>query len=691
MRVFHLHALVAAAALLLSTPLYAQQDEVVVVSATRFADDARRLPASVTVLSAEDIANSAARTLPDLLSEQIGISLKDFYGNNAAFTSIDLRGFGVTGGQNTLILLDGRRITDIDLSSVQWSSVPLSLIERIEILRGTGAVLYGDGASAGVINIVTRSPLKPGVHAQMHGRAGSYNTREGQFTGGVATETFGFNASVYGFSSDGYRTNNRNEQVNYSANMRWGSADSSVDLRLGKDRQDLRLPGARRIQPSLGLDEYATDRRGAQTPLDYASRDGARAGLTLAHRLGETELTLGIDYRDKDQRSYFDQGGFPIYRADALNVTSLTPRARVPFQIGTTSHRLTIGVDTYRWRYDRRSANLPENVARPINLVRVAQDSTAIYLQDAVQLNSATGLALGWRQERRKIVGTDAVDAAAPGFFFNTAATQAAAIQRQNAWEMGLKHALDAHWSGFARAVRSLRFVNVDEIYENDAFFNAQFQILRPQHAITREIGTEWRRGKLNLRAALFRTDVTDEIHLDPFTTGVGNSNLPPSRRQGVEIGASWRPTPELGLTAGYAYTDARFRQGVLPGNVFAIGTNLEIAGRRVPLVPEHKLNLGFAWDVAAKTRLSGTLGYVSSQFMDNDEPNTLGTKIPAYSVVDLKAARDFGFARIGLAVNNLLNEKYYNYAVRSAFTPDRYAVYPLPGRTLGLTAEIKL
>lgn len=687
----HFATAVCVAAILFSAPLRSQQEEVLTVTATRFPDDARRLPANVTILSAEDIARSAARTVPDILAEQVGITLKDFYGNNAALTSIDMRGFGVTGGQNTLILLDGRRISDIDLSSVQWSSVPLSSIERIEILRGTGSVLYGDGASAGVVNIVTRSPLRPGVHAEMYGRAGSHNTLESQFTGSVASERFGFNASVYGFSSDGYRANNRNEQTNYSANMRWAGASSTVDLRLGTDRQDLRLPGARRIQPSIGLDEYATDRRGAQTPLDYASRDGARAGLTLGHRIGEADLTLGLDYRDKDQRSFFDQTGFPVYRADELKVTSITPRARIPFQLGSSAHRLTIGMDLHRWRYDRRSTNLPSNVAQPINRVHVAQDNSALYLQDAIRLTNATGLTIGWRGERMKVSANDAADPAAPGFFFNTAAPPASASQRQNAWEIGLKHAFAADWSGFARASRSYRFVNVDEIYENDLFFNAQFQILRPQHSVTNEIGAEWRHGLLNARAAFFRSNVTDEIHLDPFTTGVGNTNLPPSRRQGLELNGSWQPLQVLRFTAGYAYTDARFREGVLPGNLFAIGTNLDITGKKVPLVPEHKLNAGFAWDVAAKTRLSGSLAYVSSQFIDNDEPNTLGRKIPAYSVVDLKATRDLGRVRIGLAVNNLFDEKYFNYAVRSAFTPDRYAVYPLPGRTIGLSAEIKL
>jgi iron complex outermembrane receptor protein len=247
------------------------------------------------------------------------------------------------------------------------------------------------------------------------------------------------------------------------------------------------------------------------------------------------------------------------------------------------------------------------------------------------------------------------------------------------------------NWSGFARAARSYRLVNVDEIYENDAFFNAQFQILRPQHAITQEIGAEWRDGPVRVRAALFHSSVTDEIHLDPFTTGVGNTNLPPSRRQGLELNGTWQSTAALLFTAGYAFTDARFVRGVLPGSAFAIGTNLDIGGRKVPLVPENKLNLGFAWDAAPKTRVSGSLAFLSSQYMDNDEPNTLGTKIPAYTLVDIKATRDFGGVRVAFAVNNLFDEKYYNYAVRSAFTADRYAVYPLPGRTFSLSAEFKL
>ncbi len=473
--------------------------------------------------------------------------------------------------------------------------------------------------------------------------------------------------------------------------MRWAGASSTLDLRLGVDRQDVRLPGARRIQPSIRLDEYTTDPRGAQTPLDYASRDGGRAGLTLAHRIGETELSVGMDYRDKDQRSFFDQGGFPTYRADALKVVSLTPRGRIPFQLAGTLHRLTVGVDSHQWRYDSRRTTSPDNVARPVNRVRASQDNSAFYVQDAIQVTPATNLAIGWRAERVRFSATDALDTTAPGFAFNTAAPAAVAVQKQDAWELGLRHAVSMNWTGFARAARSYRLVNVDEIYENDRFFNAQFQVLRPQRAVTREMGAEWRGGPASARAALFQADVTDEIHLDPFTTGVGNTNLPPSRRRGLELNGTWQSTAALRFTVGYAFTDARFVEGVLQGSATAIGTNLAIGGKKVPLVPENKLNFGFSYDAAPKTRVSGSLGYVSSQFMDNDEPNSLGTRIPAYTLVDFKVTREFGGTRVAFAVNNLFDEKYFNYAVRSAFTADRFAVYPLPGRTFSLSAEFRL
>lgn len=131
--------------------------------------------------------------------------------------------------------------------------------------------------------------------------------------------------------------------------------------------------------------------------------------------------------------------------------------------------------------------------------------------------------------------------------------------------------------------------------------------------------------------------------------------------------------------------------EGQLPGSLFAIGTNLPLAGKSVPLVPRHKLNATLAWDIAPRTRLAATLTALSRQIVDNDEPNTLDHRIPAFAVLDLKLGQEQRWGRVSLTLNNALNQHYYTYAVRSAFTADRYAVYPLPGRTLGLIAELRM
>jgi iron complex outermembrane receptor protein len=667
------------------------QDASVVITAPRFPEEIRRLPASVTVITEEDIRKSAARTLPELISSEAGFTTKDFYGNNAAYTSIDLRGFGVTGPQNTLILLDGRRLNDFDLSGVQWPAIPLASIERVEIVRGAGGVLYGDGATAGIVNIVTRSPLTPGKGLEVLGRVASHDTLEGQAYAAYGSARFGVNGSVHGYESDGYRANNRNEQQNNTLNLRWAVGQGSLDLRFGSDSQDIRLPGGRFVQPSIGLDEYATDRRGAATPLDYASRDGTRARVSFLQRFGDAELSVGVDARDKDQRSYFDQGGFPTYREDDLELRSLTPKIKIPVK----NHTLVAGVDLHQWRYRSARTDRPENAGRPTNRVSVDQDTTGLYLLDTIQLTAATIATAGWRTERAKYAGDDVVDPGAPPCSspFTTCAAATPVHEKQNeyAWELGLRHAFSAQWSGFARAGRAFRFVNAEESYESDIFFSPQFQILRPQHSRTHESGAEWRSGGHALRATLFRIDVFDEIHLDPFTTGVGNTNLPPSRRQGLELDGRTDLGKTLKFVIAYAYTDAKFLEGTLQGSPFAIGTNMPIGGNTVPLVPRHKLNLGVAWDLAARTRLSGALTGVSEQVLDNDEPNTLGHRIPAYYVVDVKLAQGFRWGRVAATVNNLFGEKYYDYAVRSAFTPDRYSVYPLPERTFSLSLEVRL
>ena len=148
-----------------------------VVTATRDAEEIRKVPANVTVITQEGIEQSNAQNVVDLLKDQVDVVVRDFYGNGKT-ASVDIRGFGETGTLNVLVLVDGRRVNDIDLSGVDWTQIPMDQIERIEIVRGSGSVLYGDNATGGVINIITKRPEKP-FSVQAEGVAGSYGYYKG--------------------------------------------------------------------------------------------------------------------------------------------------------------------------------------------------------------------------------------------------------------------------------------------------------------------------------------------------------------------------------------------------------------------------------------------------------------------------------------------------------------------------------
>ena len=137
-------------------PVHSQNEDAVVVTATRFAERLREAPIGVRIITAADIAASAATTLPELLSKFGGLHVRDNSGSPDK--QIDLRGFGITSDQNTLVLVDGVRINQNDISATRLSSIPLQAIERIEILPSGCAVPYGAGATGGTVHIITQGP-----------------------------------------------------------------------------------------------------------------------------------------------------------------------------------------------------------------------------------------------------------------------------------------------------------------------------------------------------------------------------------------------------------------------------------------------------------------------------------------------------------------------------------------------------
>src|ERR1019366_336411 len=294
--------------------------------------------ASATVITSEDIARAPAQTVQEIIAQTPGVQLTSFYGGvNGAGTTVDMRGFGAFASSNTLVLINGRRFNDLDLQGVDLSTIPRDSIERIEITRGnSGAVLYGDNAVGGVINIVTKTGAGgPPVAIRAEGGVGSFNQRMAAVS--TAVNSGPWSASFYGnaIKSDGYRVNNALDQRNGIGSINYNTADLTAFLTLSGDDQNLRLPGGRLVQPSIGLNELVTDRRGTGTPFDYGNKQGANATAGFTKTLWNgAELIVDGGVRDKKQQAGFF-GNVPLQDFNAsyvdtrLQTWSLTPRLSI--------------------------------------------------------------------------------------------------------------------------------------------------------------------------------------------------------------------------------------------------------------------------------------------------------------------------------------------------------------------------
>lgn len=662
------------------------------VTAPRLGAPAEDIPASVSVITAEEIAANPATTLPDLLARQTGIVVRDSSGSPDR--SIDLRGFGVGGTQNTLILLNGQRISEVELQTAAFSSIPLGSIERIEVLRGTGAVLYGSGATAGVVNIITRPPQPNETAGALGGFVGSYATRGLNLNARTGSARVGLAIDANRYQSDNYRRNNRVEQENVQGEVRAFLDRGFVAFKFGRDAQDLRLPGERNARQLTGEGICSTGgapdggRRGTCRPNDYATRDGHRASLSAAHDLGggaRAEADFG--YRDVARTSSlrdYSNSGFDTYTDTKVTALSFTPRVRMPWRLGRVANETTVGADWYDWDVKQRRASNQAALASPAADVLSTQRNGGLYVQNVSRFATDTTLSIGLRQERYSATARDTV---------NSASYASGEMTRKPiAWEIGVRQGITAGTSVFGRIGESFRYATVDEVYSQfgGPSFDSRVTLLEPQTSRDHEVGVEYRSMAHRLRASAFLYDLDNEIAY--FAPTFSNVNLPPTRRQGFEIDGATTLARTVTLQAGFAAVRATFRDGVFNGN--------DVRGNTVPLVPRWSANAGIRWRVVPSVDLIANVRHVDKQRYDNDQANAFRELMPAYTLVDLRAAWRVARLTLGLGVDNLFDKDYYAYGICAqnfstgrcevAATANPFNGYPQRGRTFVASAEYR-
>jgi len=646
----------------------------ILVTATRI--DVGMPGTSVTIIDKESIKNSALDDLSVILGQEAGIQTRDFFGDlNGTRATIDIRGFGSVGTQNSLILIDGRRLNDIDLANVDLGKIPIENIERIEIIRGNaGAVLYGDGAVGGVINFVTKAETEKPTEANLEISYGSERRKEIKFStskriGGYSSRLF-LN-SIY---SDGFRDNNNYIQRNFAGEVKKSGNQGNIFIKLGLDDSSLGLPGGREVNRPAGIDLLSTDPTGAATQFDIALQNGIDLTIGGTYQLDDnTELILDVGMKRKDQ----DSTNNGTSRVDTdLTTYSFTPRANSKYSIGPLAATSNFGLDYYYANYnsDRKEGS---SAVVPDDRYNAFQQSIAPYAQNTWALTPKTNLGFGLRLQHVNTVAGHTKRA-------GTSTPQKESLNDQEiqwAANLGLNHKITNFWNVFYRLGRSMRIPTIDERIGSDVE-DTNFK-LNTQTSNDAEIGFEYTSKNLSLHSSAWSMYIENEIAFNSQAIAFGtNVNYDPTRRYGFENNAVYKVSDQLKINGNLNFIHAEFREGPFEGN-------------NIPLVSPWTASSGLLWDVfGEKLTLSATLNWWDRKYLENDERNIF-EKIPSATVADLKVggqlnSKNYGHAIWSAKVNNVFDESYYNYGVASATAVNKFNAFPLPGRTFLLTAGWK-
>ncbi len=602
-------------------------------------------PASVTILTAEDLRKYGYRTLGEALA-----SVRGFYTSyDRSYHSVGVRGFSLPGdyASRFLIMVNGHNMADHIFDSMLWFGVDfpieMNLIKQIEIIRGPSSALYGSNGIFATINIVTKTPEEAGPPA-LTTDAGSYGEKKAQI---MVAEPLGKNASFL-FSGSVFNNagesplsfpefntpeNNNGQALNmdsekgyhFFATLLWRNWTVTAVL---SDRNKIQPISwgptifndrGTQLMESAGYVEAAYQRELARGTLQW------RTYFDADHLRGRFDYPLDTPTGTvvEDNRTFSESdwiGSRVSYRFDVSHLGTFTAGAEG-----------TIDLRAYQGSID----------VEPVPLVFVNIDkrdrTLAFFLQDEKQLSTHWSLNLGARYDLsiyRK----------------NFVSPRAALIFQPT-----------EKWSYKFLFGRSFRNPSSFQLFFSDGFSAVANPALRPESANTVEIDVERKLGRhLNLVVAGYSywlNDFLESVLTDAGLFQVQNQGN--VHADGIEIELNGRPFPWLEATASYAFQKSNDYDGdgILENS------------------PEHLAKLRFAVPLGRKFDASSSMQYYSKRL------TLAGNYVTPVYLADFTITTKhlFPYLDVQFGIRNAFNR---NYSDPIALTPLVDAL-PQPGRTI--------
>jgi iron complex outermembrane receptor protein len=578
------------------------------------------------VIDQAKIEQSGATDIVGLLRKEANLQVRSTSGNSARST-VSMGGFGENGGLRTLVLLDGHRLNAIDMSAINWYSIPLALVESIEVIRGGQSGTYGNHAIGGVVKINTKLPtIEPTGSLQASaGSFDSFNVR------GAYTQRIGeVGLTIFGdrVESDGYRVNGDHQTDAGGLRLDWGGkSDLRGYLSWGVSDTDFGLPG------DLNASALAINRRQTAAPNDRGGERSAHGRAGLSYDINDQwqwESRLG--YHDREVSVVMPSVPFGGYLADTNYET---------FSYSPVLHYDSNAV-VWLFGLDISKENL--NAKTNYGDSEYERKALAYFTSTGIPLSKDWSLNGNFRLERSENSGT----------YSGTNLNEV----NQDEWAgaLGLLREFSAENRIYGTIRQFYRYPATDEYM--DFGTPAINQNLVPENGYEVELGMDWNIDQIFLSGRIFRQWMRDEIIYDPLVGLFGaNVNLPRNRRLGFDLSMDWEITESIRSGVSYEYVNATFEEG-------------NYAGSKVPLVPKSLMRIFM--DLSPVNQLMLSLGgsYVGDCYRGSDFSNS-ETKLDDYWLFDLginyqlsKSATLFG------SVDNLLDEDYLSTAFGAGLYP---------------------
>jgi iron complex outermembrane recepter protein len=616
-----------------------------VVTASRMEQVIQSAPIGATVILGEDIRATGMTDANEAIRKLAGVVARSDQ-NGGRELSLDLRGFGDTAGNNMVVLVDGLRISNNELTAARLSAISPDMIDRIEIVRGSSSVVWGEGATAGVINVVTKPGTQQGLTGTVQVGAESYGGRDARAALNVGQNQARFFVQARSYHTDGKRLNsaNTNEVANIGVEL-GESTGLKSRLSFFTENQRSRWPGP------LSYAQYQAAPQNSTQLLNHGSQNEDRISWLTQYKTGAWIFGMDMGRTARNAKGHFDYGSFGD-QDDARHTknTQISPRVNYADVWGQTLVSAVMGMDRFNWSYQADTSYSGFLGAYEV----ASQKNQAHYLKVDFLFPTKTRLVVGKRHERVEKNYTETL-----------ASTAYRQNQPLNAWEIGLNQTVTSGWDAFGRVATSYRVANVDE----NRYLIAP---LRPQTAKDHEIGLRYAGIKTRMSLRVFVQDTVDEIAYNNPT--FSNVNLDPMRRRGVELDGQAELGKDWTLSGTIQALDPKVIAGANAGKTPPHVSKLNATARAI-----HAFNASHQIEMAVQKRGQAVLG--------NDLTNTCALKAPSTTTYDaLYRFRSRGDDTksdswtILVGVDNVTNAKSFSWGFTNS-TCSATNVYPDAGR----------